>query len=648
LETTKLSGGVKNISRTVILIFSLLSLSSLAISGIHLAHAAGNSVNVISNPSFEQGSASCVFVPSQQCPDNWDFATCEGVDSATLATDQSQWTDGLSSARVSTGPVGPTGCFSGNFTGRPVGFSQFRTSLRGPTNQGYNFTALTDDPNEFSFWFRLEPYNGNGMAAFEVRVFGAESLAEMDYVINPDPSIGNFANSSQTHAIYFTGYNYGQWYRFNRNIKADWENAGLSESWNFTLLQFQGFATQTGNIAKSETYWLDDVRVYVGTGPIPVENDYAYWSFKDANNNDATSVLNWTLTNSNGQTIAYTQGQFTLPPGPYFVQTYYRAYSSNNLILVQQIRLNQTNTIQVPLYPSSLVPNGHIALNNPVASLSVNSPDQTRGTIELQGSTGTQYVMLVDVASGPVLIQANGYDLNQGYEWTYETTLSVARISFNMASGGENITIVFQLPVRIPNLSFVDREGASLDSKIRFSIFDSQGRNVTYIPGAVLPPGTFYLEAYYAGFRIYRNNLASIGAPPVTLQMIQLDTTSGSYLALNSTATAILPTQFNSSQIAFSITGTGPYLIVVNVPKRPLYVEEDGVRTPNWVYNSTNQVISIEASGPGSFLVVLDQPGTSNYLYLAIGATAAIVAAIGVYAWNRRRRKPVGPQAGMR
>ncbi len=211
---------------------------------------------------------------------------------------------------------------------------------------------------------------------------------------------------------------------------------------------------------------------------------------------------------------------------------------------------------------------------------------------------------------------------------------------------GDNITIVFQPPLRIPNLSFVDREGASLDSKIRFSIFDSQGRNVTYIPGAVLPQGTFYLETYYAGFRIYRNNLASIGSLPVTLQMIQLDTASGSYLALNSTATAILPTQFNNSQIAFSITGTGPYLIVVNVPKRPLYVEKDGVRTPNWVYNSTNQVISIEASGPGSFLVVLDQPATSNYLYLGIGASAAIVAAIGVYAWNKRRRKPVGLQAG--
>src|SRR5881397_2174501 len=640
---TKLSRGISSILRIVVLIFSLISLSSLGLSGIHLAHATGNSVNIISNPSFEQGSSPCTFVPSQQCPDNWDFATCEGVASATLATDQSQWTDGLSSAIVSTGPVGPTGCFPGNFTGRAVGFSQFRTSLRGPTNQGYNFTTLTDDPNEFSFWFRLEPYNGNGMAGFEVRLFGAESLAELDYVINPDPSIGNFVNSSQIHALYFTGYNYGQWYHFSRNIKADWENAGLSLSWNFTLLQFQGFASQTGNIIKSETYWLDDVRVYVGTGPVPIENDYAYWNFKDANNNNANSLLNWTLTNSNGQTITYTQGQPNLSPGPYYVQAYYRAYSANNLILIQQIRLNQTNSIQLPLYPNSLVPNGYIGLNSPVTSLTVNNPDQTRGTIQLQGSTGTQYIMLVDVPSQPVLIQANGYDLNQGYEWTYEATLSIVRINFNMAAGGDNITIVFQPPFRIPNLSFVDREGSSLGTRIAFRILDSQGGNVTYIPGAVLPQGTFYLEAYYAGFRIYRNNLAGIGQPPVTLEMTQLDPSS--YLALNSTATSISPTQFNSSQIAFSITGTGPYLIVVNVPKRPLYVEENSVRTPNWIYNSTNQVISIEASGPGTFLVVLEQPGTDNYLYLAIGA-AAIVAGIGVYAWNRRRRKPFGQMAG--
>jgi len=297
----------------------------------------------------------------------------------------------------------------------------------------------------------------------------------------------------------------------------------------------------------------------------------------------------------------------------------------------------------LPLYLNSLVPNGYIGLNRPVTSLTVNAPDQTRGTIQLQGSTGTQYIMLVDAPSQPVLIQANGYDLNQGYEWTYEATLSVVRINFNMAAGGDNITIVFQPPFRIPNLSFVDREGSSLGTRIAFRILDSQGGNVTYIPGAVLPHGTFYLEAYYAGFRIYRNNLAGIGQPPVTLEMTQLDPSS--YLALNSTATSISPTQFNSSQIAFSITGTGPYLIVVNVPKRPLYVEENGVRTPNWIYNSTNQVISIEASGPGTFLVVLEQPGTDNYLYLAIGA-AAIVAGIGVYAWNRRRRKPFGQMAG--
>ena len=87
---------------------------------------------------------------------------------------------------------------------------------------------------------------------------------------------------------------------------------------------------------------------------------------------------------------------------------------------------------------------------------------------------------------------------------------------------------------------------------------------------------------------------------------------------------------------------------MLNVPKRPLYVEDNGVRTPNWVYNATNHVSSIESSGPGSFLVVLDQPATSNYLYLAIGVLAAIIAAVvGVYAWNRRRKKPAGLQAGM-
>jgi len=266
---------------------------------------------VIANPSFELGVSPCASTPNQLCPVSWDLATCEGVANATIALDNTRAVAGAESARISTGPLTATGCFSGNFTGRAVGFSQFRTSIQGPTNQGYNFTQLTNDPNGFSFWFQLQPLNGNGIAGFEVRIFGAESLSELDYVFDPDPSIGQFQDNTGTHSILFYGYQPGQWYHFSRDLRADWmaptgpSNAGLSLNYNFTLLQFQGFASNSGGVVRSESFWLDDVRAYVGPGSILVpSSDFAVStnlsSLTVYQNSTFTPSANVTLTSVNG------------------------------------------------------------------------------------------------------------------------------------------------------------------------------------------------------------------------------------------------------------------------------------------------------------------------------------------------------------
>src|SRR5215831_5024959 len=263
----------RELSKTVLPILLILTcLSGLGYLGPRAAHAPSPSspTNVIPNSSFEGGLyVETVSSVPTLVPDNWSFETCEGVPNAAVSLDQNLWTDRLNSTRVSTGLLASVGCFPGNFTDRRVGFSQYRTPQGQTLGQGYNFTSLTDDPYGFSFWFRLQPYDSNGMAGFEIRLFGAESQAELDYFINPDPSIGSFSNSSQVYSLGFTGYNFGEWYLFHRNLKADWANAGLSLHWNFTDVQFQGFATRSGSVYKSETFWLDDVRVYEGQGTLP-------------------------------------------------------------------------------------------------------------------------------------------------------------------------------------------------------------------------------------------------------------------------------------------------------------------------------------------------------------------------------------------
>ncbi len=243
------------LSILVTLVLCLLTLTSLIPFGPHTVHAS-SSVNVITNPSFEQGLT------------GWGFETCEGVANATATVDNSRSTDGTQSAKVFTGPITPTGCIPGdNYTGRTVGFTQFRQFLPA----GLTFNNLTNSPNGFSFSFQLQPYNNNGMAAFEVRIFGAESTAELDYVFDPSPFLGyeNYTNPATgkdgLRSLLFYGYQPGQWYHFSRNLRADWENLGLNMTRSFSLVQFEGLAISNGGTVESETFWLDDVRAYEGT-----------------------------------------------------------------------------------------------------------------------------------------------------------------------------------------------------------------------------------------------------------------------------------------------------------------------------------------------------------------------------------------------
>lgn len=270
----------------IISVLLLLILAAGFIAPQKPVKAAPIATNVISNGSFEDGA------DSAGIPKNWSFESCEGVANATARVDSSVQEDGANSAQISTGPLTSTGCVPGSqcsptsCPGRMVGFSQFRQSL---PNLGYNITQLSDDPAGFSFWFRLQALNGTSIAGFEVRVFGAESLSEFDYVFDPDPSIGVFQNSTSNHVLMFNGYQSGQWYHFSRDLRADWltpmgsANTPLNLNYNFTLLQFQGFATKSGSTVKSETFWLDDVRAY--TGSIPAAPLLQVWSPDTHSNN---------------------------------------------------------------------------------------------------------------------------------------------------------------------------------------------------------------------------------------------------------------------------------------------------------------------------------------------------------------------------
>ncbi len=517
---------------------------------------------MIANSSFENG----VYIDpnGNTVPVNWGLDICEGEANATIGIDTSLWTDGYDSVRVSTGPVTPTGCTPppDNFTGRPVGFTQFRQTLPA---QGSNFTQLTDSPAGFSFWFQLQPYNNNGMAAFEVRVFGAEDLAEFDYVFNPDPSLG-YVNNTSTHSLLFYGYQPGQWYHFSRNLRADWMrpmgpgNMALALDHNFTLVQFEGLAIGSGTTAKAETFWLDDVRAYVGTGQPPVG----------------------------------------------------------------------------ALFPENSVPNGNLTFNNPVNSLQITQQDNKALTFKVQGIIGVTYSITADVPVKPTLIQLNGYDLAQDFNWKYYP--SQATITLTASTNGDTFSLYFEQPQRLPTVQFVDATGFSVDNKVTFRILDPAGNQIQYSYGRIVPDGNYLLEAYYDGFQVYKAPLSFTSTGPTQIQMSPLDHDKTNYLAINSTATGVIVSENSDSRISFTMNGTGPYLIVVNVQGKPLFIERNGVRTADWVYNGTSRSVAIETDMAGTFNVVLQNPSGVPTILL-VGSGLAATATISILAVFLRRKK---------
>ncbi|MBO0889213.1 hypothetical protein J2P12_08960, partial [Candidatus Bathyarchaeota archaeon] len=269
---------------------------------------------------------------------------------------------------------------------RYIGFSQFSQKI----NPTYNFTELTDSPSGFSFWFKLEPYNTNPMAGFEVRIFGGETQAELQYVFNPDPSVGQYTNITSgyyTYSLLFYGYKPGQWYHFSRNLRADWINLRIPVTTSFNGIQFEGFSTLSGNTVKSETIWIDDVRAYAyGTGPIPTPSSRTNFNLVDSTGIYAGNSVQWRLLDNQGQPVTYTLGLPSLPPGPYYLQAYYRAIQPGYLIYQQQIHLNTTLTIPLPLFPN---PAGtYIALNDSSITTTAAQTNTTALRIIATGTTG--------------------------------------------------------------------------------------------------------------------------------------------------------------------------------------------------------------------------------------------------------------------
>jgi hypothetical protein len=178
-------------------------------------------------------------------------------------------------------------------------------------------------------------------------------------------------------------------------------------------------------------------------------------------------------------------------------------------------------------------------------------------------------------------------------------------------------------------------------------ILDAQGVQVSLIPGSIVASGSYTLRAYYQGYLILAEPITPATPSGIQLQMVATSTSRSNYLVFNSTITSANVVENSSSRIVFSVVGTGPSLIIVKVPVKPLTVERDGTMISSWTYNSTTSTVAIETAQLGTFTLVYSNPAPSGAILYYIGAliTGALVVITGVLLWQRKTRSTKSTQA---
>jgi hypothetical protein len=202
----------------------------------------------------------------------------------------------------------------------------------------------------------------------------------------------------------------------------------------------------------------------------------------------------------------------------------------------------------------------------------------------------------------------------------------------------DDVAIYLGSLMPLPNFSFQDKSGNSVDGSISRMIVDARGVQVSLTPGTIIPSGSYTLLAYYQGYLILTDPITPGTPSSIRLQMVAIGTSLSTYLVFNSTVTSATVVENSSSRIVFSVVGTGPSLIIMKVPVKPLTVEKDGNAISSWTFNSTTSTVAIQTAQLGTFTLIYSNqaPPTSLRYYIVglIGGTLVLISS--VLLWRRK------------
>ncbi len=200
----------------------------------------------------------------------------------------------------------------------------------------------------------------------------------------------------------------------------------------------------------------------------------------------------------------------------------------------------------------------------------------------------------------------------------------------------DDVAIYLGSLMSLPTFSFQDKSGNSVAGSITSMMVDSRGVQATLSSGTIIPSSSYTLRAYYQGYLILSDPITPATPSVVQLQMVRIGTSGSSYVAFNSTVTSATVQENSSSRIVFSVVGTGPSLIIVKVPLKPLSVERNGSAISSWTFNSTTSTVAVQTAQFGTFTMIysITTPAAFPLWYIIAPIVGALVLIVSVLLWR--------------
>jgi hypothetical protein len=281
-----------------------------------------------------------------------------------------------------------------------------------------------------------------------------------------------------------------------------------------------------------------------------------------------------------------------------------------------------------------------------------------------------QYVVLNSTAAGSKLsfwalnVESNQLNLQVFVESSGQPSLvRVAGLptTFTYSSDTKlaSINVTFQGPTLIElffgtnhwQMTFSNRDidNNAVDSLITWQLYNGS-QLLTYTQGSYsLLDGNYTLKTYYHGILLNTTTFytAIYGDTTVSifLQMKAQSSVSGGYIAFNNTITSITINSQTSENLTFTVTGSSPTMMIVDVPAEPEYIRRNGVdetgftyvSSPSYVYKHISSLDDLPTQVTWNLIFPAAQP-LPIVVYLGIVLGIALVVLVAIALKKRQKR----------